>query len=318
MLASRWNQVKDPEAKESLRLIEQAINQGFAALGIDPMPTQQNPIAQGGTPITAPQAPLALSIASVSGGVLVQITANPANIKPVNYFVETSASASFTNVTVYRFGLLQTDTINIGTATLFFRCRCQYFSSGFSPYVLFGNPTAVTGGSSALGATTGSGAVVLQTGPTINGATLGATTFNNTSLVFPSPWGFTQKSGNAGGNYTTTSASYVDVDGTNLAFTVTIPTGWKLSIVAACGAQASASQNCFIDLFDGANSIHEQYTNSGVYIGIPLCAVVNGDGASHTIKLKYKTDGVNTLTIPNNNGNGLQVPIMIFALLPSN
>jgi len=167
MLSSRWNQVKDPEAKESLRLIEQAINQGFAALGIDPLPSQQNQTAQGGSPITAPQPPLALAVSSVSGGVLVQIAANPANIKPVNYFVETSASASFTNVTVYRFGLLQTDTINIGTATLFFRCRCQYFSSAFSAYALFGNPTAVTGGSSSLGSTTGSGAVVLQTSPTI-------------------------------------------------------------------------------------------------------------------------------------------------------
>ena len=185
MLSSRWNHVKDPEARESLRLIEQAINQGFTALGIDPFPSQLNPVAQAGNPLNIPQPPLALSVSSVSGGVLVQVTANPVNIRPVNYFVETSTTADFHTVTVYRFGLLQSDTINIGTTTLFFRCRCQYFNSGFSGYIPFGNPTAVSGGSASLGSTTGSGAVVLQTSATINSPTINTPAISSPTITSP-------------------------------------------------------------------------------------------------------------------------------------
>ena len=325
MLSSRWNHVKDPEARESLRLVEQALNQLGNAIGIDPLPSQQNPTAQLGIPITAPQPPLALAVSSVSGGVLVQITANPANNRPVNalfYFVESSGSASFTNVTVYNFGTTQSDTIAVGTATLFYRCRCKYLNSGFSGYIPFGNPTAVTGGSAALGSTTGSGAVVLQTSPTIVTPTV------NTSLTLGSnatiqgggaTMGMTQKAGDANGNYTTTSATFVDVDATNLAYTVTIPSGWKLHITTSFSANASAGQNCFVDLFDGATSILGGYFTNGSFGMQSLCAVVNGDGASHTIKLRFRTDGVNTLTIANNTANGdPQVPHMLFMLMPSN
>jgi hypothetical protein len=167
MLSSRWNQIKDPEARETCRLFEQAINTLGNIIGFDPLPSQQNNVSVLGNPLKPPAPPLTITVTSISGGVLVQITANPANILPVQYFVETSASASFTNVTTYRISSTLSDTINVGTATLFYRCRCQSFNSAFSDYTLFGNPTSVTGGSAALGTTTGSGAVVLQNSPTI-------------------------------------------------------------------------------------------------------------------------------------------------------
>jgi hypothetical protein len=333
MLASRWNQVRDPEARESLRLIEQAINQGFAALGIDPLPSQQNQTAQGGSPITSPRAPLALSVSSVSGGVLVQIAANPANIKPVNYFVETSASASFTNVTVYRFGLLQTDTINIGAAALFFRCRCQYFNSGFSPYVLFGNPTAVTGGSSSLGSTTGKGAVVLQTSPTIvTPAISGDETVSGNLLVGgliknqsgTAVMGTALKSGtNSGADYTTTSVfpTFVDVDSPNLSYTVTIPAGWKLMCWAAgTFSNDTVNNQSFVQLFDTAGGVSLNRVAVGedtTQINYPFSLVgqVVGDGNSHTIKLQFSVSPGGTAHVVNQSGF---YPQMIFLLLPSN
>lgn len=328
MLSNRWNHVKDPEAKESLRLIEQAINQLGNAIGIDPFPSQQNPVSKAGNAIFAPQPPSAFSVTSVSGGVLVSITANPVNIKPVNYFVESSLTSNFADSTVYPLGILQAATINIGTATLFWRARCQAFTSQFSSYLPFGNPTAVTGGSSALGSTTGSGAVVLQTSPTMITPTIsGDETVTGNILVGgviknqagTTTAGITQKAGSASGNYTTTSATFVDVDGTNLAYTVTIPNGWKLHITASFSGSASAGQNCFVDLFDGSTSIQGGYFTNASFSMQSLCAVVNGDGASHTIKLRFRTDGTNTLTIANNTSNGdPQVPHMLFVLIPSN
>jgi hypothetical protein len=333
MLASRWNQVKDPEARESLRLIEQAINQGFSALGIDPLPSQQNPTAQGGSPISAPRPPLALSVSSVAGGVLVQITANPANIKPVNYFVETSASASFTNITVYRFGLLQTDTINVGAATLFYRCRCQYFNSAFSSYTLFGNPTAVTGGSSSLGSTTGNGAVVLQTSPTIITPTISGDETVTGSLLLggviknqsgTTATAVTQKSGtNTGVDYSTTSVfpTFVDVDSANLAYTVTVPSGWKLMCWAAGTFNNDTVNNqAFVQLFDSDASVLLQRVAVGEDAGqfnypFALVGQVAGDGNSHTIKLQFSVSPGGTANVVNQSGF---YPQMIFLLLPSN
>lgn len=330
MLSSRWNQVKDPEAKESLRLIEQAINQLGNAIGIDPLPSQQNPTAQAGNPITAPQPPLALAVSSVSGGVLVQITANPANNRPVNallYFVETSASASFTNVTVYNFGTTQSDTIAVGTAVLFYRVRCKYLNSSFSSYTVFGNPTAVTGGSSALGSTTGSGAVVLQTGPTISGPTLtgsstiGQVAFNNTAISFPSPWAITKKAGSGSGTaYSTTSNTFADVDGTNLSFTGTIPTGWKLLVVFSAQANTSTDY-LFVRLFDTQGSVVLQRITAGTGAAnnypITLVGEVNGDGNSHTIKPQFANND-NATSVNLSNGTSGDVPIMVVVVIPSN
>ena len=42
--------------------------------------------------------------------------------------------------------------------------------------------------------------------------------------------GMTLKKGSGAGNYTSASTTYVVVDSTNLCFTITIPTGWKLGI----------------------------------------------------------------------------------------
>lgn len=327
MLSSRWNQIKDPEARETCRLFEQAINNLGNVLGFDPLPSQQNNVSVLGTPLSAPAPPLTLSVTSVSGGVLIQITASPKNILPVQYFVETSASASFTNVTIYKISSTLSDTINVGTATLFYRCRCQSFNSAFSGYTLFGNPTAVTGSSAALGSTTGTGAVVLQTGPTISGPTLtgtstiGAATFNNTSLSFPSPWAITKKSGSGSGTaYSTTSNSFADVDGTNLTFTVTIPTGWKLFVIFSAQANTSTDY-LFVRLFDTQGSVVLQKITAGTSAAnnypITLIGEVNGDGNSHTIKPQFANND-NATSVNLSNGTTGDMPNMLFFVFPSN
>ncbi|HTD21849.1 MAG TPA: hypothetical protein VK738_04300 [Terriglobales bacterium] len=325
MLSNRWNQVKDPEAKESLRLIEQAINQLGNAIGIDPFPSQQNLVAKAGNPIFAPQPPSAFSVTQVSGGVLVSITSNSANIKPVNYFVESSATADFASATVYPLGILQAATINIGTATLYWRCRCQAFTSQFSGYLPFGAPTAVTGGSSALGSTTGSGAVVLQTGPTIVTPTISGNETVTGDLLLNGKiknqagttiMGVTQKTGSGTGNYSTTLAAFTDIDGTNLSFTTVVPVGWKALITFSCSCSLSATTNANFAITDaGAGLMTQGLTGTTIQI-ISFHILFTGDGASHTFKMQYNVAGGNTLTVFNSAAT--LAPVLTVLLMPSN
>lgn len=131
-----------------------------------------------------------------------------------------------------------------------------------------------------------------------------------------------QKLGSGGGNYTTTSGSYVDVDGTNLAYTVTIPTGYKLHVVASMSVGNETNQDgCMVCLADSATTLVENQSNfnltnaaNSVY-PLSLNTIINGDGNSHTIKLRFAISNAGTAFIQNSTAT--LTPMMTFILMPS-
>lgn len=135
----------------------------------------------------------------------------------------------------------------------------------------------------------------------------------------------TLKSGTGAGNYTSASTSYVRVDSTNLAYTVTIPTGWKLAVTVAgsiCTQTAAVAHSFALADGSGDNTgilVEGQNTAANASQPTPfaLTTVINGDGASHTINLQYKTsNGADSVLIANSGGT--IKPTMTFILTPSN
>lgn len=163
-------------------------------------------------------------------------------------------------------------------------------------------------------------------------------TFTSTTLTSPvingSPTGtgiptLTQKKGSGGGNYgPTASTTYVVVDSTNLCYTVTIPTGWKLQVTAvATGGTNTAAVAFFVAITDNAacstanaGIVAETATagpSPGANNQVALTAVINGDGASHNVALQFKTTaGADTLFLSNTSATF--TPYMTFNLSPSN
>jgi hypothetical protein len=127
-------------------------------------------------------------------------------------------------------------------------------------------------------------------------------------------------SGN-GTSYTSSSTSYVQVDGTNLTNTVTVPTGWKLIVTASFRMGTNtAAVFCNAALADGGTVIAEtaqQAPAAGVFTSTSIQWAINGDGASHTIDLRYKTsNGADAVGI--GNSSSTDVATMTFTLTPSN
>src|SRR5262249_5711398 len=136
-----------------------------------------------------------------------------------------------------------------------------------------------------------------------------------------SSMGMTLKSGSGSGNYTSKSTSYVQVDGSNLAFAVTVPTGWKLLIQASGTARSSSpAAPLSFALADNGSVLVEQSlapraTGSGAAFGLNW--IVTGDGASHAIDLRFKTgNGSSAVNVANSTPTN--VPVMTFVLMPSN
>ena len=138
----------------------------------------------------------------------------------------------------------------------------------------------------------------------------------------------TLKKGSGAGNYSTASTTYAVVDSTNLCYTVTIPTGWKLAIAASgLGLTSTAVVQVTVALTDNAAC---STANAGILVEQPLLApstgngttfsinyVVNGDGAAHNIALQFKTaNGADSALVVNNSSTIL--PTMFFNLTPSN
>lgn len=153
-------------------------------------------------------------------------------------------------------------------------------------------------------------ATTTLTSPTVNGTPTG------TGIAT-----VTLKRGSGAGNYTGTNTTYSNVDGTNLSYTVTIPTGWKLVINAAGTIFVStAAASVFAALADGGTVFIESgVTPAGItapqFWGFNW--VINGDGASHTITLQAKTAaGADAWNI--GNANATSVPQMVLTLVPSN
>lgn len=125
----------------------------------------------------------------------------------------------------------------------------------------------------------------------------------------------TLKNGSGVGTYQTTNTTYTDVDATNLALTTVIPAGQKL-MISSVGSMAvlTSAVNVLVALFDGTTTLTEQQllpTNTSQSVGFAIASVVTGDGASHTIKLRYRTstagDAVQII-----NGNATTAPAMTF------
>jgi hypothetical protein len=115
----------------------------------------------------------------------------------------------------------------------------------------------------------------------------------------------------------------VDVDATNLSYTVTIPTGWKLAVTARCslGVQ-TALVEVDVQLVDNGSQISVSRAlpvvlNNTAPGDSTLLAVINGNGASHTVKMQFKTtNAADTANI--NNSSVFDGPQMMFVLTPSN
>lgn len=101
------------------------------------------------------------------------------------------------------------------------------------------------------------------------------------------------------GNYTTTSGSFVDVDATNLAATITTFGGPVLVIVSAVVDHSAASAIVSMDVdVDGSRlggaegMIWQQWDGATREHNFSISVLVTGlSAASHTFKLQWKTSG---------------------------
>jgi len=129
-------------------------------------------------------------------------------------------------------------------------------------------------------------------------------------------------------DYSTSSTTFVDVDATNLAYTVTIPTGKKLLIQSSgtfyASGNAGTGEQCVVAINDSVSgNIHVVYMGSFTNGIVPfsLSSVESGDGLSHTIKLRFKAPSTNPTCNVANGGagdNGANFPTMTFLMDDSN
>lgn len=160
---------------------------------------------------------------------------------------------------------------------------------------------------------------VLGTADFPSGAILASPVINGTPSGTGIPTTTLKKGSGNGTDYTSTSTAYVDVDATNLAYTVTIPTGWKLLVWAyGSGYLTTATVTANVALFDSGTLIATEIESTiGTVDSFYLHYVIAGDGGSHTVKLQYKTssgsDAVNLV-----NSSTTVLPSMLFLLTPSN
>lgn len=168
------------------------------------------------------------------------------------------------------------------------------------------------------------------TAPTITGTIAGTPTITTPTLTTPIINGtstgtgiptITLKKGSGSGNYTTSSTSYVDVQtGTELQCVQVIPTGWKLAVSSSgTNFQNTGIADVFMSLFDSATLIEVSQHGATVGDGVAFALnyAINGDGASHTVKLQYKTtNGSDAAGV--SNSSATNAPAMICILLPSN
>lgn len=132
----------------------------------------------------------------------------------------------------------------------------------------------------------------------------------------------TYKTGSGGGNYTRTSNTFADVDGTNLVHTVVVPIGWKLIVQCKFrGNSSDTSANLSARFLDSAGDINDDVTLSTSLTGLPaleyvLLGVVTGDGDSHTISLQFASS-VDTHQVNIANSAVSNSPKMVFMLIPA-
>jgi hypothetical protein len=247
-----------------------------------------------------------------------------------------TGTSTLANVTVGAANTLNVNTIKQQAGTAFSLADplgvTHVFISSSSPYtntfingngggVVFLGSAAKTSVADTTGIITMSGATSGTTSITPSAVASGVLTLpaaTGTLAVIPT---LTLKKGTGAGNYTSTSVSAVQADGTNLAFTVTIPTGWKLSVQASGSIGSNtAAVTVAVSITDGGTKLQEVTAIgpiAGGLVPFSLSSVVTGDGASHTIDLRFFTTNASD-AVAILNASSTQVPTMIFNLSPSN
>lgn len=144
--------------------------------------------------------------------------------------------------------------------------------------------------------------------------------------------GLTLKTGSGSGNYTGANTAFAAVDTTNLCYSVTIPTGWKLSVqasgvlesVTAAVVQSVALADAGATCTTGgvtalAGSERDTTPTAIATFDAPFATgyVLTGDGNAHSILLLAKTaNGSDDWGIQNT--SAAAAPSMTFTLMPSN
>lgn len=204
-------------------------------------------------------------------------------------------------------------TPNIGAATATSINKVTITAPATAATLTLINNTTITGPAAT-------GTLARTSGDTLTSTTLTSPVINGSPTGTGIPT-VTLKKGSGGGSYSSASTSFVQVDGTNLTYTVTIPTGWKLMVTASFRVGTStAAVACNVGIADGGTVVVEtvqQTTAAGVLTSSALAWAITGDGNSHTVDLRYKTsNGADSVSI--GNSSSTDVPTMVFLLTPSN
>jgi len=129
----------------------------------------------------------------------------------------------------------------------------------------------------------------------------------------------TLKKGSNGGDYSTSSTTFADVDSTNLKDVVTIPTGSNL-VIQTSGVVAIPVSGGIVTMFlaiaDGGSQVLQAEVSNNFTPGnmpFSMTWVIAGDGMSHTITLQYRMFSGSTGNAIVQNSSGV-FPTMLFTL----
>jgi hypothetical protein len=182
--------------------------------------------------------------------------------------------------------------------------------SGVSPISI-----AATGAISCTTCSTGGVTNVTGTSPVVSSGGTTPAISCPTCLVSN---GFVMKSGTNAGDYSSASGSFVNVDSSNLSYTVVIPVGSKLAIIASGDISAPAigtSVTTLVAIADGGTqlvqTLMQDSNGDPSQTSFSLAWIITGDGASHTITLQYEKGGGSASNAIIRNSLGV-IPTMLF------
>jgi hypothetical protein len=130
--------------------------------------------------------------------------------------------------------------------------------------------------------------------------------------------GATLLKGTGAGNYTTSSASYVAVDSSNLLGNFIVPRGFSLLLAAAGLWSASVASTVGIAVTDGATILQELLFAPAAATTLAqysLSFAILGDNAGHAPQIQWKTSA-GTATMANSSTTHL--PTLLVELTQSN
>lgn len=136
---------KDPDSFNLWRSVTDAINTFGLQMGVDPKPANQVDVR---TAIPPPRAPKSLQVVSIAGAVLVLLEAGEGNLPTAFYFVESSTTRTFQQVTRYTLGHGLHLAVPLLAGVTFWRAFCKYQMSLQSPFVV---ASSLSGGSGTSG-----------------------------------------------------------------------------------------------------------------------------------------------------------------------